>query len=164
MEKKLPTPKITFINPTTDLIDSWRLFRISAEKDKAEYPSMESASEDQIRSQHYAYLLLNPNFFGVIARIGKKPVGQAFGEFAGRTLGEPNKFFFVFNFWVDPEYRQSETGQAIGMRMWSQLTEAVKARGFHDFEANANEEWAERFKKLGGATAKVLIHRIGGKL
>lgn len=160
MEKKHPTPKIIVMDPAKDLIDSWRLFKSSVENEKWKYPSLSQTHEEEVRSHHYGYVMLNPNFFGMMAKIGKRPIGQIIGEAAFRPLGDPKRFFFIWNFWIEPEFRK----RGYMKLLWPQFCSELKKRGLFYFEANSNGHVDEFLKNYKDSPAKVLFHRIGGKI
>jgi hypothetical protein len=160
MEKKHPNPKFIVMDPAKDLIDSWRLFRSSIVNEKWKYPSLAQTHEEEVRSHHYGYVMLNPNFFGMIARIGKRPIAQIIGEVVHRPLGDPKTFFFIWNFWMEPEFRK----RGYMKTLWPVFMTEIKKRGVFYWEANGNDSVTEFLKSYEGYKTNILFHRIGGKI
>lgn len=149
---------ISKIDPARDLVDVWRLLKSSVTKEKWEHPSLSNVHEEDMQAYLSRYMLTNPTFFGMIARIGKRPVGVVFGHGNIHMVGTPETYFFVHTAWVEPDVR----GAYIMRDLWSRLQGELKAMGFHFWEANAFSGLAPRLLKAKAIKIKKLYTRVGG--
>lgn len=153
-------PKIQIIDPSKDVIDSWRLLKSSITQEKWEYPSLSETPEEDVRRHHFGYMMLNQDFFGMMVKVGRRPVGQIIGDFRKRPIGSPRNFYYVYNFWIEPEFRKRGYMKAL----WAELLAEVKKRGFFHWEANGHKPAVDFGLGYKGYETKVLYPRIGGKI
>jgi len=157
MNKK---PKIHIIDPVSNMVDVWRLFRSSIINEKWDYPSLRETHEDDMRAHVIGYVIQNPNFFGMMARIGKKPIGQIIGSSMIREIGSPKNYFFIYNFWIEPDHRKSGAMK----ELWATFMEELKKRGIFNWEANCSEKLKTFLLDYKGYETKLLNYRVGGKV
>lgn len=147
-------PKVDLIGPS-DIVDVWRLF----EHYPQNYPNLKGERPEAMRS-HMLSSIMQPNFLGVIARYGKKPVGMLTGFVAMRPYGQPNVFFSFWMCFVKEEARKSGVGKA----MLARLFDLLKRQGVNDFESIIEPEYVPLMEHLYGSELKVVSHRIVGKV
>lgn len=156
-EKKI---KIHVIDPAQDFVDVWRLFKLSLETEKWEYPSLHETHEDEVRADLARYVLQNPYFFGMMIRHGKKPIGQIIGNAQQRNLGLPKNFFFIYNFYIDPEYRKAGHMKAL----WNEFKEELRKHGIYHFEAAVFSNLKGVLEQITSQEVRVLSYRMGGRI
>jgi ribosomal protein S18 acetylase RimI-like enzyme len=152
--------KIHVIDPVKDMVDVWRLFKSSVLHEKWEYPSLHETHEEDMRAHVISYTLQNPQFFGMMARIGKRPIGQIIGSMVTRDIGLPKNYFFIYNFWIEPELRK----QGHMKELWGAFVEELRKRGIFHVEANCTEKLKNFLMDYKGFETRLLSYRIGGKL
>lgn len=153
--------KIERIDPVKDLVDVWRLFKSSLVNSHWNHPSTKECHESDMQAYLNAYLLKNPAFHGVIARVNKRPVAVAFGNGNFHPFGAPDVYFFVHCVWVEKEFR----GGNLAAELWAALHEDLKKHGFRFWEANVFDPLAQRLlKKSKAMRARKLSTRIGGMI
>lgn len=152
--------KIQLVEPGRDMVDVWRLFKSSTVHEPWVYPSLEETNDDDMRAEVIRYTLQNPNFIGVIARSGKRPIGQIIGNVVHRPIGKPNHYFFIFNFWVEPEFRK----KGVMKQLFPAMMEELKKRGIFNWESFCTEKLGSILVGYKGHETKFLSHRIGGKI
>lgn len=142
-----------------DIIDVWRLYERSLREAPPEYPSMNEETPEAVRA-HLFQMIASPNFLGVIAKHGKKPVAQVTGMVAQRPFGSPRVYVQMGIFWVEPEYRK----QKIGEQILKEIFTKAKTQGVHHFESLTEPKLVETFLAVLKGKGKVVSHRIGGKI
>ena len=156
--KKVLKPRIEQVVPT-DIVDVWRVVERSIRDRKETYPDTTEDSSEVIRSHVFAYLQA-PNFFGLIAKIGKRPVGVLLGHIAQRPYGRPHKYAHIWCFWVDQNFRNNGVGKAL----WGQFSGTLKKNSLFHWEGVATPELLAELQKEGGAEVKQLQTVIGGRI
>ncbi len=152
--------KTGVINPVSDMVDVWRLFKSSVVNEKWEYPSLHETHEEDMRCHVIQYVIQNPNFFGLMARVGKRPIGQIVGSMVVRDIGLPKHYFFIYNFWIEPEFRK----KGYMKELWGATVEELRKRGIFHIEANCNEKLKNFLMEYKGFETRLLSYRIGGRL
>jgi hypothetical protein len=152
--------RIEIIDPAKDLVDVWRLFRSSLLLEKFEHPHLGNCHEEDMQAYLSRYMFQNPGFFGMIARIGKRPVAHVFGHAQAHAIGDPKFYFFVHQVWVEPEHR----GGKVMLDLWADFLVELKKRGHFFWEANLFDKFAKRLIKAKGIKVKRLSTRVGGPI
>lgn len=142
-----------------DIIDSWKLFEMSQKLFPQNYPVLEEEQPSFVRA-HILKAMVSENFFGVIARAGRKPIGQITGMVQVRPYGTPRVFFQFWLFFVDPAYRKA----SVGWSLFSELSKILKSKGIHNFESVIDPVMIPVMEKVYGGPLQVVSHRIIGKL
>jgi ribosomal protein S18 acetylase RimI-like enzyme len=156
-EKQFPRAKIELIQ-AKDVIDVWKLVD-KANREFPGHPVMDEDSPDLIRMHLYSYLSA-PNTLGVIARIGRRPVGFVLGQLASRPMGLPKQFLLIWSFFVEPEFREKGVPQSL----YRELFARSKQAGFHYWEAMVNTKQVDELKKDTGIKGNLLSVLVGGKI
>jgi len=142
-----------------DIIDSWKLFDSAEKLFPQKYPSLEEEVPADIRARLLS-AMTSPHFFGVMAKIGKKPIGQITGMISVRPYGAPRVYFSFWLFFVDQAYRKEGVAKAL----FVELSKSLKAKGVHAFESIIDPELVPMFEKFYGGPLQTVSHRIIGKL
>lgn len=143
----------------SDIIDSWKLFEQAEKLFPQKYPSLDEEIPADVRAKLLS-AMTNPNFHGVIAKVGRKPVGQMTGMVSIRPYGSPRVYFSMWLFFVDPAYRK----EGVARSLFLELSKALKAKGVHAFESIIDPEMIPVMEKVYGGPLPVVSHRIVGKL
>lgn len=143
----------------THIVDVWRMVEHSIRDGGQLYPDTTEDSADAIRSHLFTYLQA-PNFAGLIARHGKRPVGLILGHVASRPYGRPSRYAFVWAFWVEPQLR----GQGVGQQLWGEYQGKLKKAQIYHWEALANDSLARALVRESGIPVNRLLSVIGGRL
>lgn len=149
---------ITKIVPA-DIVDSWKLFEAAEKLHPQKYPNLEEETPFDIRAKILS-AMCSPHFFGVMARVGKKPIGQMTGMISVRPYGSPRVYFSFWLYFVDPAYRS----EGVAKQLFLELSRALKAKGVHSFESVIDPELIPMFEKVYGGPLPTVSHRIIGKL
>lgn len=116
------------------VIDCWRLLDRSQSEMSLGYPDLEAVNKDQIRLVLYQQMQL-PNFIGFMARAGRKPIGQILGHVQIRPYGRPERFAFVWNFWVEPDCRS----KGVMQELFRAFAACLRKHGIEHWEIEAND-------------------------
>jgi ribosomal protein S18 acetylase RimI-like enzyme len=158
---KQPKPvklKVEAATPAS-IIECWKLMERSLRETHAGYPDLSEERPDRIRLHLFNYMS-SPTFVGLVVRSGKKVVGQILCDVRMRALGAPTRYVYIWNLWVEPEYRD----QGAGKLLLKTLSDQMRAAGIFHWEAEVNDELtAELFKHPSGKVQK-LMNRLGGKI
>lgn len=159
-EKKKKPVKIKYelIQPK-DIVDFWRLYENELKEAAPGYPSLSDETPEALRA-HLFNMIASTNFIGVIARHGKKPVGQLTAMIHQRPFGSPRVYLHLGIYWVIKDYRAMKIGETLVKEMFSR----AKASGIHDFEIMAEPHLSELFLKILKGKGKIVSHRISGKI
>lgn len=152
--------KIQLIDPVKDMADIWRLFKSSIVNEPWDYPSLRETHEDDVRAHLIRYTIQNPGFMGIMVRNGKRPVGQIIGQTILRDCGDPKHFFFIYNFWVEPDMRK----QGVAKDMWPAFMEELRKRGIFNWEAHCDEKLKNFLTEYKGYETRIISYRIGGRV
>lgn len=156
-EKKHPKPRIEAVGPT-HIVECWKLYERSLKEAPISYPDASEEPHEVIR--HHLFRYMNqPNFVGLLAKIGKKPVGIIMGDVQTRPFGRPRAFCELALFWVEPEYRKRGYMQALSEELFSKL----KRAGVFHWEANSSAALAGEMQKQNKREISKLCEKIGGK-
>jgi ribosomal protein S18 acetylase RimI-like enzyme len=153
--------KISQIDPAKDLVDVWRLFRSSVTNEKWDYPYLGETHESEVMAYLNRYMLTTPSFFGLIMRIGKRPIAHVIGHINVHPVGSPKVYFFVHNFWVEPEFRGNDMH---GDALFKAMIEEIRKRGVFHWEATCFDKFSTRILKKKRFGVRKLYTRIGGKV
>lgn len=159
--RKVKKAKISQIDPVKDLVDVWRLFRSSVTEEKWDHPSLHETHESDMQAYLNRYMLQNPSFFGLIMKLGKRPIGQVFGHIQEHPIGLPKYYFFVHNMWIDKEFRGEERH---GEALFDAFLAEIKKRGIFHWEAIGYDKFTKRLLKSKKYKVRKLYTRIGGRL
>lgn len=143
----------------SDIIDVWHLYKQSLDKAPPKYPDMSEEPETFIRSQIFNEIS-KQNFLGLIAKVGRRPVGQLNGFVAHRPFGAPRVFFQFWMCWVDPEYRNSD----VGTQLYKEMFRTLKGHGIFNVESIIDPEMVPSMEKVSGVQVQVVSHRIIAKV
>ncbi len=110
-----------------------------------------------VRAHLFQYIQ-NPCFAGLIARVGKRPVGMVLGHVSFRPYGRPSRYSSIYSLWVDPNFRK----QGIGKGLWDDYTSRLKKAGIFHWEGLVSEEFSKELIKEGSVSKLQSV--IGGKL
>lgn len=155
-KKKAQRFKLDPVIPTS-IVEVWRLVERSIRDGSQNYPDLTEDSPEIIRSHLFQYIQL-PTFAGLIARVGRRPVGVVLGHVQIRPFGRPSRFVSVSNFWVDPGFRN----QGIGKALWDDYSNKMKKAGIFHWESLAPEGVSRKLVSQSNITQ--LLSCIGGKL
>jgi ribosomal protein S18 acetylase RimI-like enzyme len=156
--KKVIKPKIEQVIPT-DIIEVWRLAEHAIRDSGQTYPDFSEDSSDVMRSHILAYLQA-PTFFGLMAKIGKRPAGVLLGHVANRPFGRPYRYFDLWCFWVDPQFRSN----LIGHSLWERFSAELKRNNLYHWEGKCSGKLLETLQKSEGVQVSQLQQVIGGKI
>jgi ribosomal protein S18 acetylase RimI-like enzyme len=151
---------ITRIDPAKDLVDVWRLLKSSLTLEKWEHPSLSRVHEEDMQAYLSRYMLQTPTFFGMIARLGKRPVALVMGSGNVHFVGAPETYFFVHTVWVEPEFR----GAHVMNDLWTEFLAEIKKLGYWFWEANSFSKFTPRLLKSKHLKIRKLYTRIGGSI
>lgn len=164
--KKKLNPKIHLVEPK-DIVDCWKLLRSSIEKKPWKYPSLRETHEDEVRSVLFEIIsrpMLSPALPGslsTIMKLGKRPIGQIIGTPAFRNLGDPKLYMFIFNYWIEPEFRKNGFGKAL----WDDYMVRCRNLGVYAWESNVEHDDLKEFLEgYKGYSTSLLYHRMGGRI
>ncbi len=150
-------PKIEVIG-SKHILDVWKMFKRCVETTHPDYPDITEVEPSQLRSHLLGYLM-NPNFIGLIIKIGRKPIGQILGNVSMRPFGRPSKYCFIWNFWIEPEFRK----KGYVKLLFNEYAKYMKERGVHYWEAEAQEELTKFLTGYKKYKTTELHRIIGGK-
>ena len=160
LNKKKRKPKVRIETvQAKHVYDCFRLLESSIRNTKSGI-HLDEEEPDNVRHFMYNYIL-NENFFGLVAKIGRKPVGQVLGRVEYRPVGRPRKYFNIWNFYISPEFRNT----GVALKLIKELKYNLRRNGIMFWEAFANEGLAEsldRKSRLLGTECKQVL--IGGKV
>lgn len=148
--KKYPRPRIELVQPT-HIVDVWRLVEASIRDGNQVYPDASEDSPEVIR-QYLFWYLSQPGFIGLIAKIGRRPVGILLTNVSERPYGRPKRFMTVYCAWVDPKFRQ----QGVAKVVWANYVAHVKKQNVFHLESRMNEQCAQMIEKCG-----IKLDRVG---
>ena len=157
-KKRIFKPRFEVIQPVRDIVDSWRLLDQSFKEDDAGHPYYSDDDPDLVRAHLYNFMV-SQGFFGIMAKIGRKPIGQIIGQVHYRPIGRPKQFFFVWNFYVAPQYRR----QGVMLALFEAFRKELKQRGIMCWEANAGDKLTEVLLNFPKYKTEKLENRIGGR-
>lgn len=159
-EKKPRTQRVRIESVTpTDIVEVWRLVERSIRDGGQSYPDTTEDSPEIIRSHLFQYLQA-PFFTGLIARVGKRPVGIVLGHVAMRPFGRPSRYAFVHCIWIDPTQRK----QGAGKLLWAEYANRMKRAGIHHFECLATDQLTAQLTREEGFPMKRVLSVLGGRL
>jgi len=158
MSKKSFKPKIYPITPQ-HIVDVWRLYEQSAKVQLGHYPDLTEEIPEETRHHLFAYIL-QPNFVGLILKKGRRPIGQILGEIQGRTIGRPKRYCFIWNFWIDPQFRKA----GFIKLLYREYFDRLKKSGIFHWEANVAEELAKILIDHKSFKINKLYDHLGGKV
>ena len=141
-----------------DIVDVWTLYKQSLAVVQ-NYPDVSEEPDAYIRSQLFS-MICDPTFLGVIAKVGRKPVGQLNGFVTHRPYGKPRDYFQFWMFWIDPEYRGAE----LSKQMFKTVCKRLKEVGIFNFESIIDPAMIPAMEKVYGGQLAVVSHRIIGKV
>lgn len=151
-------PRLEMITPA-HIVDSWKLLERSIRETGGGYPDLSEERPEIIRA-HLFNLIASPRFLGLMLKVGKKPVGQIIGQVVDRGFGRPKQAMFIWNFWIEPEYRKKG-----GMDLlYKAYFERMRKAGVFYWEADATDELTALLTSYGKYQTKKLMNRIGGKV
>jgi predicted N-acetyltransferase YhbS len=134
-DKRVIKPKLEIIQPKA-IVEVWRLYDRASQGQT--YPDISEVTDDVIQSYLLQYLQAK-FFLGLIARIGKKPVGLVMGDVRIRPYGNPLCYVYVDKFFVDPQYRKTGIGKALRAEFTAQLNQ----KGVFYYESIFNKVFYE---------------------
>lgn len=156
-EKKHPKPRIEAIAPT-HIVECWKMFERSIKETNQTYPDTSEESPEVIR--HHLFRYMNqPNFVGLMAKVGKKPVAMIIGDVQQRPYGRPKTFCYVWVFWVEPEYRNRGYMETLSEEFFTKL----KRAGVFHWECFAHKEVTDALLSYKKRETIKLYEKIGGK-
>lgn len=156
MEKKPIKPRLEQITPA-HIVDSWRMLDRSI-KDTKGHPDCSEESGEVIRS-HLFQRLCAPDFFGLMLKVGRRPVGQIMAQIVVRPFGAPRRFALIWDAWIEPEFRKKGYMAILYKEFFARL----KTSGVHHWEGEAHEGLAELLLKYPKYEVKKISVRIGGR-
>lgn len=156
--KKAIKPRLEPIQPT-QVVEIWRLVRESIFHGNQVYPDNTEENPDLIQSHLFEYMK-QPNFAGLLARIGKKPAGIVLGNIVRRPYGRPSVFCFVWCLWVDPSARKQGVGQAL----WKQYAENLRRAHIFHWEAQVGSALEKELVRDAGIPVRPLFSVVGGRI
>lgn len=156
--KRVVRPKIESVNQT-HIVEVYRLVRESQLEGNQPYPDTTEDRPELIQSHLYQYLG-DPMVTGLIARVGRKPVGLIIGRVCQRPYGSPKRYAFVWCFWVTPDARKTGAGN----QLWKEYSERLKAAGIFHWEGQCHDELEKYLVREVGISVKKLMSLIGGRL
>jgi len=157
-KKRSVKPRMIWMDGTF-IADSLRLLERAIHENPKAFPEYQDETIDNIR-HHYFNYMSRPDFFGLIVKRGRKPIGQIVGRLMWRTLGKPQKFCMIAYFWINPE----ERGKGLMKQLAAEYFSALKKLDITWWEANTVESITAFLSKTGGSVkVKKLYDRIGGE-
>lgn len=156
--EKIVKPRIEPIT-VAHIVDCWKMLDRSIKDTHPGYPDLTEESPERIRAYLFQFIS-SPSFVGMIAKVGKRPVGHILGRIQLRPFGKPERFCFIWTVWIEPEYRKRGLMKTLSESYFVQL----KQYGVHHWEAEAPEELALTLKDFKGFEVKNHAILIGGKL
>lgn len=141
------------------IVDVWRLVEHSLRDGGQVYPDISEDSPEKIRSNLFEYMQL-PAFAGLMAKVGKKPVGIILGHLAGRPYGRPSRYQFIWGFWVEPAFRKSGVGKAL----WNAYSTQLKKAGIFNCEFWAHDHVEKQLCREVGVPVTKLLSILGVRL
>lgn len=150
--------KLEEIKPS-HIVEVVKLFENSSRIAPMAYPSLAEETQNNMRS-HIFQMISRPDYFGMVAYVGRKPVGQFGGFIQTRPFGMPRVYYSSWLFWVEPEFRKQGIAEALMAGVFAEL----KKRGVFNFEWLAGPELVSIYEKVYGSPLKVVSHRIVGKV
>lgn len=159
-EKKARTVRLK-VDPVlpSHIVEVWRLVEASIRDGGQNYPDTTEDNAEVIRSHLFQYLQ-RPTFMGLIARIGKRPVGVILGHVDARPFGRPSRYAYIHCIWIDPGQRKHGFGKAL----WDQYASKLKASGIYNWESAAHDKLMKQIERADGVPIHRLMSIIGGKL
>lgn len=115
------------------IVEVWRL--VEKKLATQTYPDLSEEQPEVLRSWLFQYLN-HPRFAGLIAKMGKRPVGLILGDVRQRPYGKPSRFVHIEHFYVDPAFR----GQGIGKALRAEYTSRMNKVGVFHFESLSSED------------------------
>lgn len=156
-KKNQPKMKIEAIDPTA-IVDVWRLVKESLVSSNQTYPDLTEESPELIQSHLFNYMQQR-GFTGLIARLGKKPIGVVLGNIASRAYGRPKRYAFVWCMWITPSARKTGAGKLL----WTDYTERLKKAEIYHWESFSSDELAKSLVRETGFPIQKLNSLIGGR-
>lgn len=162
--KSAPEKKARVLRPRFDqiqehhIVDTWRMAQRALYDENQDYPDITEDNPDVILSELFVYMK-KPTFFGLMAKLGKRPIGMVIGETIERKFGRPSKYFFVNTIYIDPKFRKQGVGQALFKEL---IAEMRKKQIFH-WEAAAHAPLVKYLERSEGIPVRTLFHVIGGR-
>lgn len=157
VKKRTPKIRVEPIAPTM-IVELWRMVEHSVRSGGQEYPDISEEHPEVLRMHLFAYLQ-SRRFCGLIARIGRKPVGFILGDVRERPYGRPARYAFVQNIWVEESFRK----QGVGRFLWNEFGSRLSQAQVHHFEALSNfGVQSDLTSKLRHAGSKMAL--VGGRL
>lgn len=135
--KKLK-PRIEFVELERHIIDCWKLLRQSHQENPQLYPSLHEVDDQELRAHLIKFLSKN-NQYGMIMKLGRKPIAQILGCASRHELGRPEKFLFIWNFYISEEHRK----QGLMKELLKAYFKWVKSEGLHYWESKVNDGLSE---------------------
>ncbi len=140
--KKVVKPKIEAVTAPM-IVDVWRL--IEKHLIHQVYPDISEEQPEVIRSWLFQYLQ-KPRFAGLIAKIGKRPIGLILGDVRQRPYGKPLIFVNIEHFFVDPAFRK----QGVGKTLRAEYTIRMNKAGVFYYEGFSEQDKGKVLYLAGG--------------
>lgn len=148
-EETKPAPKTSKIRvehaKLENVIECWRMLNQSRKP--------EEAPLNGERERMYLFSLMGqPNFFGLVARAGRKNVGQILGQVDVRNIGRSDIFFRIVTQWFDPAV------PAAREELQKRLAEFMRRKGINRWEGDFDPDAAAKM-----TDGKVVAVRLAGQ-
>jgi ribosomal protein S18 acetylase RimI-like enzyme len=143
----------------THIVDAWRLLDRSIKDTHEGYPDLSEESPEKIRAHLYQFIS-SSNFMGLMLKVGRKPVGHILGRICHRPFGKPERYCFIWNFWIEPEFRKKGMMKTLYQAYFNQL----KSQGVFHWEAEARDELTQMLTEYAGYKTEKRYNLIGGKI
>lgn len=156
--KKTAKIRMEAVTPT-HIIEVWRFFDASLKMGNQPYPDTTEDSREALQSHLFVYLQ-NPAFMGLLAKVGKRPVGMILGNVVHRAYGRPRKFFYIWSTWVDPAFRKQGVGQAL----FHAYVDNMKKQNVFHWESHMSEALAKELLREVGIPIRPLCRVVGGRV
>jgi GNAT superfamily N-acetyltransferase len=158
VKEKAIKARVEIIRPE-HVIECYRLLEQSLRAAPADfYPDCSEITPEAMRIYLYNYIT-QPGFVGVTIRVGKRPVGQILAAVHVRPFGKPNYFAFIWNFWIDPEFRK----KGLMTQLWFHFSDECRKKQVFHWEADAADELTQSLLHYHKIPTRKLSTRIGGR-
>lgn len=157
--KKILKVRVEPILPT-HIVDVWRLIDKSMSEQMAVYPDLTEESRESTQSQLFNYIS-SQTFNGLIASVGKRPVGIVLGNVCLRAYGRPSKYSYIETIFVEPSFRR----KGICTTLWNEYSFRLKKDGIHHVESAKDEKILASLQgKSLPFPSGLLFSVVGGRL
>ena len=144
---------------TGHIVEVWRFFMEMVERNRNQYLYIEEEDPHDMRRHLFNYMS-NPDYVGYMVKQGRRITSFLQGQILVRPFGRPKKFYFIWNFYVHPDFRGAGHGKLLIKKAFEDMR---KNHGIVYWEGEASDKLTKHLVDHSKFQAERLFSRIGGK-